>query len=108
VKGVIMMWLILISILYLLANVVDFILTKQGLARGLNVESSPIVLSYYEPWGLKGIILLKGLMVVVVCTEFALVKIQCIKKGRKKYTAEILLFVAAILTTTGGLLWLRF
>jgi len=98
----------LATLVYLAANTVDYFLTVSGIRNTLCREGNPIIQGYMDYFGVeKGLLSYKllicaGLIIGMKALDIAR------KEGklRVRIRAEHILYGGAILTASGGVLWL--
>ncbi len=94
------------SLAYIAAHVVDYLLTVHGIAVSASQEANPIVRGYMDYFGVgKGLMICKSLMSAVIILGVIATHIAYTKRGNK-FRVEYILYAGAILTFSGGALWL--
>ena len=93
------------SMLYILANALDYHFTLNGIMYTDHREANPIVQSYMDLFGVQqGLLICKTLMVAMIILAVIAVDLVCRKKNIRFRPAYIL-YIGAILTTFAGSLW---
>ena len=91
------------SIFYIIAHVIDIVLTLQGLRHA--PEGNPVIDSWITILGpLGGLVLVKTLMTGLVILSILLIRIQTRRRGKEK-DYSVVLYIATILTLLGSSLW---
>lgn len=94
------------TLMYIAANVIDYLFTIQGVGDNPLREANPIVRLYIDLFGaIHGVLICKLLICTGVIAAMRVVHIA----HREKWTrlrADYILYAGAILTTLGGSLWL--
>jgi len=98
--------IVIACITYIVANVVDYMLTIYGLTNTKANEANPLAQSYMSIFGLfDGLLIYKLLMVVIIlCGVIALD--NTINRRKIKFRTEYILYVGAGLTVLASSLWL--
>ena len=93
-------------LVYIAANVIDYLFTVQGVGDNPLREANPIIRTYIELFGaIHGVLICKMLICTGVIAAMKVVHIAHRQK-RTKLRADYILYGGAILTTLGGSLWL--
>jgi lysylphosphatidylglycerol synthetase-like protein (DUF2156 family) len=101
-------WLqmILASLIFIVANAIDYTFTLYGLMYTNVREANPIIQGYMDIFGMKqGLLLYKSLMVGVIILGVIVFDRACKAKGIR-FRSEYLLYAGAFLTAFAGALWL--
>jgi len=94
------------TLMYITANVIDYLLTVRGVGENPLQEANPIIRSYIELFGaIHGVLICKMLICTGVIAAMKVVHITHRQK-RTKLRADYILYGGAILTMLGGSLWL--
>jgi hypothetical protein len=94
------------TLMYIVANVIDYLFTIQGVGNNPLREANPIVRLYIDLFGaIHGVLICKLLICAGVIVAMRVVHIAH-RERRTKLRADYILFAGAILTTLGGSLWL--
>lgn len=94
------------SLAYIVAHVIDCILTAHGIATNASVEANPIVQGYMDYFGVgKGLIICKSFMGAIIILGVIVSHLAYQKRG-KRIRVEYILYAGALFTFLGGSLWL--
>lgn len=97
---------ILASLTYLVAHVIDYFFTVSGIRYTATGEGNPIIQGYIDHFGLvRGLLGYKALICIAIIAGLKAVDLAQ-KENKLKVKAEHILYGGAILTTSGGALWL--
>ena len=97
---------IIARLVYIVANVVDYLFTISGVAENPLREGNPIIQGYITHFGaVYGILLCKALACIGVLFAMKVIHIGY-KENRTRVRAEYILYGGAILMTLGGCMWL--
>ena len=96
------------SLTYIAANIADYLFTVTGIRRTAYSEGNPIIRAYMHYFGIEaGLLCYKLLLCTAIIVGMkALDLIYKEKKYKVWIRAEHLLYGGAILTTSGGALWM--
>ncbi len=101
-------WLqmILASLVFILANAIDYTFTLYGLMYTNVREANPIIQGYMDVFGMKqGLLLYKSLMAGIIIAGVIVFDRACKAKGIR-FRSEYLLYAGSLLTAFAGALWL--
>lgn len=101
-------WLriIVASLTFVLANLIDYRLTIYGMTHTRFPEANPVIRGYMALFGVtKGLLIYKVLMVVMIVLAVITLDLVYRKKGLRRIP-EYVLYPGAILTTLASSLWL--
>ena len=96
------------SLTYIAANITDYLFTVPGIKRTAYGEGNPIIQAYMRYFGVEtGLLCYKLLLCTAVIVGMKALDL-IYKEGRLKVRvrAEHILYGGAILTTSGGALWM--
>ena len=96
------------SIVYILANIVDYYFTVYGMINTTYREGNSIIRAYMTLFGpANGLLIYKALMVGMIILSVIGIDLVYRKKGIKfkRFRPEYILYVGAFLTVLGGALW---
>ncbi len=97
---------IMASLMYIAANVIDYLLTVSGIESDPLREGNPVLQEYVSLFGARhGILICKLLTCIGVLSAMRVIDLAYREK-RTRLRAEYILYGGAILMTLGGLLWL--
>jgi hypothetical protein len=98
--------MILASLVFIVANAIDYTFTLYGLMYTNVREANPVIQGYMDVFGLKqGLLIYKSLMVGIIVLGVIVFDRACKAKGIR-FRSEYLLYGGSILTAFAGLLWL--
>ena len=98
--------IVLGSLAYILAHMMDSFFTAYGIANNLSQEANPIVQRYMDAFGVgKGLAVCKSLTCIIIIYGAVAIHLACRKKGRKLRVGFVL-YAGAFVTFLGGSLWL--
>lgn len=101
-----LMQMILASLVFILANAIDYTFTLYGLMYTNVREANPVIQGYMDIFGMKqGLLIYKSLMVGIIILGVIVFDRACKAKGIR-FRSEYLLYAGAFLTVFAGALWL--
>jgi len=101
-------WLHIIfaSLLYVLANLVDYFFTLYGIAKNVSQEANPVVQGYMDVFGVgRGLAICKLLMGAIIILGVIAIRLAYRRRG-SEVRVELLLYAGSFMTLLGGSLWL--
>jgi hypothetical protein len=98
--------MILASLVFIVANAIDYTFTLYGLMYTNVREANPVIQGYMDIFGMKqGLLLYKSLMVGIIILGVIVFDQACKAKGIR-FRSEYLLYAGSLLTAFAGSLWL--
>ena len=93
------------SVLYILANALDYYFTFYGMIYTNHREANPIARGYMNLFGMQhGLLIYKALMIVMIISAVIAADIIC-RRRKIRFRPAYILYFAAIATTFAGSLW---
>ena len=98
--------IVLASLVYVLANLADYLFTLHGIANNVSQEANPVVQGYMDVFGVgRGLAICKLLMGAIIILGVIATRLAYRKRG-SEIRVELLLYVGSFMTLLGGSLWL--
>ena len=98
--------IIFASLVYILANLADYLFTLYGIANNLSQEANPVVQGYMDVFGVgRGLAICKFLMGAIIILGVIATRLAYRKRG-SEIRVELLLYAGSFITLLGGSLWL--